>query len=80
MPAKPKPVPLACPQCHADWADITYYNPKTGEVRAKDIVVKLGDKKFKDGDELGCTICGYRYTTWDLFIAIGTATSHGKAQ
>ena len=60
---------LACPKCHAEWAEISF-GPK-GEVYPKDVKILLGYKKvLKDGDELKCSICNYPHTTWDLALAI----------
>jgi MoaA/NifB/PqqE/SkfB family radical SAM enzyme len=74
MPKKTKTkCKLECPHCHAEWAEFSY-GPK-GEVYPKDVIILLGTKKkFKDGDELRCSICDHPHTTWDLFLAIGEGT------
>lgn len=59
---------LECPKCHEVWAELKY---KYGSlVKAKDVTVLKGDKKYKNGDDLACTICTYPYTNWDIVLAI----------
>jgi hypothetical protein len=45
-------------------------------VSASDVNVVAGKKKkFKNGDELACTLCGHPYTNFDVMLAIaGKAT------
>ena len=62
---------VTCPKCHEAWAEFVY-NEETGEVDPKDVKVIKGPKKrFKEGEALACTLCGYAHTTWDIFLAIG---------
>lgn len=65
-----KTVRLSCPHCHAEWAEVKI-DAKTGVINPKDVKILLGDKKFESGDSLSCSVCGYNYTTWDLFLAMG---------
>lgn len=66
---KRKEAMLECPKCHTTWAKFTY--GKDGSIYAKDVKVLEGTKVFKDGDDLECSLCGYKHTSWDMFLAIG---------
>jgi hypothetical protein len=68
-------VKLTCPYCHETWAEMSY--GPDGQVNAEDIKILKGDKTFKDSDVLACSMCGYGYNTWDLFIAIGIGDRMG---
>lgn len=70
---------LECPRCHGEWAELSWAFDR--EVKGKDVRVLEGDKKFKDGEILVCTICGHQYTNWDLLLAMagsGGNKNNGK--
>ena len=63
---------LTCPKCHKTWGKMAYEHEKA--VCGKDIQVTAGkQKKFKDGEDLACTLCGHKYTTWDIILAVNEA-------
>jgi len=59
---------LECPKCNEKFAEVKF-GPK-GVVYPKDVRLLKGNKIFKDGDALTCTLCDYQYTTWDMTLAI----------
>lgn len=60
---------LECPKCHKKWAVLKFEFEKA--IRASDIKVTAGRrKKFKDGDNLACTLCGHEMTNWDIILSI----------
>ena len=65
-----KTIELSCPHCHEVWAKLSY--GPDGSVFAKDVKILRGNKVLKDGAPLACSLCGYKYTSWDIFLAIGT--------
>lgn len=69
---------LECPKCHKLWGKMKYDFDTM--VRASDIRVVDGKKKkFRDGDSLECTCCGYEYNNYDVMLAIAVGgESHGQ--
>lgn len=60
---------LTCPRCHVTWADVSI--GADGTVLPKDIKVLKGEMRvFKDGDDLECTCCSYKYNTADLILML----------
>lgn len=42
-----------------------------GLVMPEDIKITRGEiKKFKEGDDLACSCCGYAYNTWDMILLL----------
>ena len=67
---KKKTCILECPSCKRKWAELSYqYNSM---VKSTDVRV-LDGKSFKDGDDLICSSCQYKYTNWDIVLAIANA-------
>lgn len=33
-------------------------------------IIKGTKKVFQEGDDLQCTCCDYKYTTWDMMLSI----------
>lgn len=60
---------LTCPKCHKTWGKMKFEYEQP--VRGKDVTVTAGKKrKFKDGEDLACTLCGHQMTTWDIILSI----------
>ena len=60
---------LTCPKCHKPWGKMAF--TYASFVRSSDVKVIAGKrKKFKDGEALACTLCGYQYLNWDVMLAI----------
>ena len=60
---------LECPKCHKVWGKMKYQFDS--RVSAADIIVTAGKKKkFKNGDDLACTLCQHPYTNYDVMLAI----------
>lgn len=59
---------LICPRCHRFWA--TMDCTRWPNVTAACIKIVAGDrKKFKDGESLDCSLCGFEYTNYDVTLA-----------
>ena len=60
---------LECPKCHEHWGNMKFQYDSL--VRASDVTIVAGKKKkFKKNDDLACSLCGHRYTEWDLWLSI----------
>lgn len=60
---------LECPRCSEVWAKIAI--APDGGVNPEDITILKGVvKPFKDGDDLACTCCSFKYTSWDMILVL----------
>ena len=63
---------LECPACKKVWGKMKFrYESR---INASDVTVTAGrKKKFKNGEDLKCSCCGYAYKMSDVFLAIAAS-------
>ena len=66
-----KKITATCPRCHESWSEIKF-DSEDMLVLPKNIKILKGKKKteYKDGEDLECSCCGYKYTTWDMLLSV----------
>jgi hypothetical protein len=62
---------IICPKCQDHWGDISIDDRPAGMVKPRDIKIIKGKKKrFANGEDLACPICGYAMTSWDMILLL----------